>query len=179
MFVLYCIPSTLNKMPKSKNSGVVDLSVTANHVTQELSLSPQELVEQQFQNVIGSVNTLMVQGKTILDELRSLQKAFKVAEKQSRQKKKRVPVPMRVSGDICKFLKVPNNSVHTRAEVMKMISEYIKLKQLQLESDKRKFIPDANLCKIFRLTESSAKPMTFVEINKYISEYLERADKKE
>ena len=160
----------------SKKSGVVDLSVTENHVNQDSPPSADELAEQQFQVVIASVNTLMVQGKSILEELKTLQKAYKAAQKQSKQKKKRTPVPMKVSGDICKFLKIENGSVHTRADVMKKISEYIKTKNLQLPDDKRKFTPDKALCKVFRLTASSAKPMTFVEINKYISEYLEKAE---
>ncbi len=165
----------MSKVKSSKKSGVVDLSVTENHVTQEAPPSAEEVVEKQFQTVIGSVNTLMVQGKAILEELKTLQKAYKVAQKQSKQKKKRNPVPMKVSGDICKFLKIENGSVLTRADVMRKISEYIKTKSLQLADDKRKFVPDKPLCKVFRLTPSSAKPMTFVEINKYISEYLEKA----
>ena len=37
----------------------------------------------------------------------------------------------------------------TKAEVMKGVSEYIKSNNLQLEDNKRKFLPNSKLSKIF------------------------------
>ena len=39
----------------------------------------------------------------------------------------------------------------TKAEVMKAVSEYIKTKNLQLQDNKRKFLPDSKLAKIFSI----------------------------
>ena len=58
----------------------------------------------------------------------------------------------------------------TKAEVMKMVSTYIKENKLQVETNRRKFVPNSALLKLFN--QSEASEMTFVEINKNISHHL-------
>ncbi len=57
---------------------------------------------------------------------------------------------------------------------MKQLSAYVKENNLQLKDDKKRFKPNSNLCKLFNVTAKSvgSNGMTFVEINKYISQYL-------
>lgn len=58
----------------------------------------------------------------------------------------------------------------TKAAVMKHISSYIKEKKLQVEENRRQFIPNKALSKIFSIKKP--KNMTFVEINKHVSHHL-------
>ena len=137
------------------------------------------LVDEQFRRLLESVNNLIKHGRAIADEVRALQKAYKTVEKTSKQKKKRPKVPMQPSSDLVKFLKLDKKATYTRADVMKQVSEYIKTKSLQLKDDKRKFRPDKALAKLFGITPSNVKDMTFVEINKYISQHLTKVEQEE
>ena len=64
----------------------------------------------------------------------------------------------------------------TKADVMKGVSAYIKSNNLQLEEDKRRFKPNKDLCKLFAMPMSAAKNMTFVEINKHVSQHLTKVE---
>jgi chromatin remodeling complex protein RSC6 len=97
-------------------------------------------------------------------------------DKNSRQKKKRPQHPLLVSGELCKFLSTKKNSQMTKADVMKGVSAYIKSNNLQLEEDKRRFKPNKDLCKLFAMSMSDAKNMTFVEINKHVSQHLTKVE---
>ena len=54
-------------------------------------------------------------------------------------------------------------------------SGYIKDKSLQLQDDKRKFRPNKELAKLFGLKPADVKDMTFVEINKHVSQHLTKS----
>ena len=60
----------------------------------------------------------------------------------------------------------------TKADVMKNLSNYIKASDLQIPENKRKFRPNKELCKLFKIKPSEVKDMTFVEINKYIIQHI-------
>ena len=60
----------------------------------------------------------------------------------------------------------------TKADVMKNLSSYIKATDLQLKENKRKFRPNKELCKLFKIKPAEVKDMTFVEINKYIIQHI-------
>lgn len=151
----------------------------ASTTTEVQDLSPALLVEEHFRRLQETTNTLSKQCRTISDEIRALQKAYKAVEKASKQKKKRPQSPMKPSTDIVKFLKLEKNKLYTRADVMKLVSEYIKTKNLQLPENKRKFRPDKALAKFFGLSAADVKDMTFVEINKYISKHLTKVENKD
>ena len=144
--------------------------------TEVKDLTPGLLVEEHFRRLLETVNTLGKQCRTISDEIRALQKAYKAVEKASKQKKKRPQPPMKPSTELVKFLKLEKNKLYSRADVMKLVSEYIKTKKLQLADNKRKFHPDKALAKFFGLSGAAVKDMTFVEINKYISQHLTKVD---
>ena len=152
------------------------MSKTNSTSTTVNNISPNLLVEEHFRRLLETTNTLSKQCRAITDEIRALQKVYKAVEKASKQKKKRPQTPMKPSADLIKFLKLDKNTLYTRANVMKLISEYIKAKKLQLDDNKRKFHPDKPLAKLFGLSGNQVKDMTFVEINKYISQYLTKVE---
>jgi chromatin remodeling complex protein RSC6 len=94
------------------------------------------------------------------------------SDKSNRIKKKRPQVKMNLSKDLEKFLSVDKGTKLTKAEVMKSVSTYIKEKNLQIQEDKRKFLPNKELSKIFGISQKNAHNMTFVEINKHVSQHL-------
>lgn len=153
-----------------------DTSAPANVSTEVKDVPPGLLVEEHFRRLLETANTLSKQCRAISDEIRSLQKAYKAVEKASKQKKKRPQPPMQPSAELVKFLKLDKGKHYSRADVMKLVSEYIKTKKLQLEDNKRKFRPDKNLAKFFGLSSDNVKDMTFVEINKYISQHLTKVE---
>ena len=142
-------------------------------------IPPTLIVEEHFRRILETVTVLSKQCRSIGDEVRSLQKAYKAVEKASKQKKKRPQAAMTPSADIVKFLKLDKDKTFTRADVMKLVSEYIKTKSLQLPDNKRKFHPDKALAKFFGLSGADVKDMTFVEINKYITQHLTKVVEEE
>ena len=127
-------------------------------------------IDNQFKEIYSNLNTFMKQSKAIGDQLRSLQRNCKQADRAARIRNKRPQEPMNVSKELAKFLKIGSGEQLTKASVMKMVSTYIKDKNLQIADDKRKFVPNKELVKIFGI--SKAQNMTFVEINKHVSQHL-------
>ena len=127
-------------------------------------------IDNQFKEIYSSLNTFMKQSKVITDQLRTLQRNCKQADRAARIRNKRPQEPMNVSKELAKFLKIGSGEQLTKASVMKMVSTYIKDKNLQVADDKRKFVPNKELVKIFGI--SKAQNMTFVEINKHVSQHL-------
>ena len=129
-------------------------------------------IHDQFAFVYENLKVLIDMSKTCLDDIKGLQKQYKVLEKKTKIKKKRPQALMELSKELGKFLNTSEN--HTKADVMKMISTYIKENNLQVETNKRKFVPNKALLKLFKL--SKAEEMTFVEINKYIIPHLSKLE---
>ena len=129
-------------------------------------------IDNQFKEIYTNLNTFMKQSKVISDQLRSLQKNCKQADRAAKIRNKRPQVAMNVSKELAKFLKIGTGEQLTKASVMKMVSTYIKDKNLQIADDKRKFVPNKELVKIFGI--SKAQNMTFVEINKHVSQHLSK-----
>jgi hypothetical protein len=142
----------------------------------ELGPSAMDVVEGQFTNLFVGLNDVTQLTKSLQDDLKSLHKSCRLMDKNSRQKKKRPQHPLLVSGELCKFLSTKKNSQMTKADVMKGVSAYIKSNNLQLEEDKRRFKPNKDLCKLFAMPMSAAKNMTFVEINKHVSQHLTKVE---
>ena len=127
-------------------------------------------IDNQFKEIYSNLNTFMKQSKTIGDQLRTLQRNCKQADRAARIRNKRPQEPMNVSKELAKFLKIGTGEQLTKATVMKMVSTYIKDKNLQIADDKRKFVPNKELVRIFGIPK--AQNMTFVEINKHVSQHL-------
>ena len=138
-----------------------------------------ESIDTAFKNLQQNLSGLHKLSKDMTDELKSLQKAIRVADKS--RNKNRVKKPqskMNVDNKLLTFLGHDDSVQLTRAEVMKQLSTYVKDTNLQVQTDKKRFKPTANLSKLFNITVKSVKPegMTFVEINKYISQYLTKIE---
>ena len=139
---------------------------------QTATLTPAQNIDTEFKNLYDSLATFSKQGKELQDQLKSLQRACKQAEKQTRTIKKKPQEKLNLSKELANFLSVDSSTKLTKAEVMKGVSEYIKTKNLQLESNKRKFKPNKELSKVFGMSPKSE--LTFVEINKHVSNHLSK-----
>ena len=123
----------------------------------------------------GLYDELAVAGKhvrTLQDEFKEMFKEFRLIDRQNKQKKKRPQVPLTLSKELETFLSVEHGTKLTKAQVMKTISSYIKEQNLQVAENKRQFIPNKDLSKIFKIKK--AHSMTFVEINKHVSHHLSK-----
>jgi chromatin remodeling complex protein RSC6 len=129
-----------------------------------------ETLDTQFSTLLGTISSQSKEVKSLQDELRGIYRTFRLLEKQSRQRKKKPQAKLSLSKDLEKFLSLDHGTLATKAEVMKMISTYIKEKNLQVQTDKRRFLPNKELSKIFGVKKPHN--MTFVEINKHISHHL-------
>ena len=123
-----------------------------------------------YKDLYEQVGDMGKQSRVLGDNLKQLYREFKIVDKQSRQKKKRPQVPLKLSKELETFLSVEHGQMMTKAAVMKHISSYIKEKKLQVEENRRQFIPNKALSKIFSIKKP--KNMTFVEINKHVSHHL-------
>lgn len=142
-------------------------------MTDSNSPSISELFEMQFKNVFDELSSIGKRTRELQDNFKVLHKTVKNAERLSKHKKKKDPVPMTLSSELEKFLSVNQGTKMTKAEVMKGVSEYIKSNNLQLEDNKRKFLPNKNLKKVFK-NMTTNQPLTFVEINKHVSCHLSK-----
>ena len=129
-----------------------------------------ETLDTQFASLLGTVITYSKDVRTLQDELKGIHRTFKQLDKQTRQRKKKPQAKLFLSKELEKFLSLDHGTKATKAEVMKMISTYIKEKNLQIQTDKRKFLPNKELSKIFGVKKP--QNMTFVEINKHVSQHL-------
>ena len=127
-------------------------------------------LETQFSELNEQLTGMSSSLKSLQKRVQLLSKEAKQADKKSRTRQKAPPKKLNIDSKLASFIKVDSAVEITKAEVMKHISTYIKENNLQTQEDKRQFVPNKQLMKIFGTKES--KPMTFVEINKYITQYL-------
>ena len=131
-----------------------------------------ENIDNAFVSLSSQISEMSKSTRGFQDELKGLHKMVRQSNKSNRIKKKRPQVKMNLSKDLEKFLSVDKGTKLTKAEVMKSVSTYIKEKNLQIQEDKRKFLPNKELSKIFGIAPKNAHNMTFVEINKHVSQHL-------
>ena len=129
-----------------------------------------ENMQEKILHLIEQLNISAKHTRSLQDEVKTLHKGFRQLNKSNKNKKKRPQVKMNISAELQKFLNVDNDTKLTKAEVMKQVSNYIKEKDLQLKLDRRRFLPNKELSKIFKIKK--AQDMTFVEINKHVSHHL-------
>jgi chromatin remodeling complex protein RSC6 len=129
-----------------------------------------ETIDNTFGSISSQLNEMGKDTRKLQDELKGLHKLVRQGNKSSRIKKKRPQIKMNLSKELEKFLTVDKGTKLTKAEVMKNVSTYIKEKNLQIQEDKRKFLPNKELSKIFGIKK--AQNMTFVEINKHVTPHL-------
>jgi chromatin remodeling complex protein RSC6 len=132
--------------------------------------SPLESLDTLYRGIYDELTVASKQVKSIQESFKALNREFRNLDRQNKAKKKRPQAPLSLSKDLENFLSIQHGTKLTKAEVMKNISTYIKEKNLQVEANKRQFIPNKQLAKIFNIKKPNA--MTFVEINKHVSHHL-------
>jgi|TARA_B100000315_G_scaffold20609_1_gene18197 chromatin remodeling complex protein RSC6 len=111
---------------------------------------------------------LQQQVKSIYKDYR--RERSKLSKNKRKKNNTKIHLPMNVSSPLKKFLKLDADELISKKDVMGRISTYVKEKNLQLPENKRQFKPNTALRRLFGLKKT--KPMTFVEINKYISHHF-------
>ena len=158
-----------NKSEKNKTSQSKEASKEA---SKDNITSDQVEMEQSFDTIFESLTHVVKTIKSLQDTVKILQKQCKNIEKKKKKRVARTQEPLVLSKEICGFLKVPLTKRMSKAEVMKSLSSYIKDMELQIAENKRKFKPNKELCKLFKIKPNEVKEMTFVEINKYIIQHV-------
>lgn len=166
-----------NKSEKNKTSQSKDTSKEASkEASKEVSknniTSDQVEMEQSFDTIFESLTHVVKTIKSLQETVKVLQKQCKNIEKKKKKRVARTQEPLVLSKELCGFLKVPLTKRMTKADVMKSLSSYIKDMELQIAENKRKFKPNKELCKLFKIKPNEVKEMTFVEINKYIIQHV-------
>ncbi len=136
----------------------------------ETTQTPLETLDTLYKGIYEELAVAGKQVRTIQDSLKTLNREFRNLDRQNKAKRKRPQTPLVLSADLENFLSVQHGTLLTKAEVMKSISSYIKEKNLQVAENKRQFIPNKQLAKIFNIKKPQS--MTFVEINKHVSHHL-------
>lgn len=138
--------------------------------------STQPNLSQQFTDLCDQLSQLTLINRELITNVRNVHKSYRRQRQQISRNKRakktntKIHLPMDVSSKLAKFLKLKEPSI-SKQDAMKQISTYVKDNKLQIESDKRRFIPNGRLMKLFGLKGDKPK-MTFVEINKYISQHF-------
>lgn len=139
---------------------------------QSTTPTPLETLDTLFKGLYEELALAGKQVRSIQDNLKGLNREFRALDRQNKARKKRPQVALSLSKDLEKFLSVEHGTKLTKAEVMKSISSYIKSKNLQVAENRRQFVPNKQLSKIFNL--KTPYSMTFVEINKHVSHHLSK-----
>ena len=148
-------------------------------MTTVVNTTPQSSLSQlseQFASVCNQVAQINMQSRELQTSVRVLHKNFRKERQQITRNKKqkktntKIHKPMQVSSKLAKFLHL-SEPVISKKDAMKQVSTYIINKNLQIAENKRKFVPNKPLMKLFGL-KGKAPQLTFVEINKYISPYF-------
>jgi len=134
--------------------------------------SPIEILDANFKSLYAELTVAGKQVRGIQESIKGLQKTFRIVDKRNKEKKKRPQAQLSLSKALENFLSVDHGTKLTKAQVMKNISTYIKEKNLQVQENKRQFVPNKELSKIFGIKKPTS--MTFVEINKHVSHHLSK-----
>tara|TARA_B110000908_G_C10163158_1_gene407076 strand:- start:175 stop:708 length:534 start_codon:yes stop_codon:yes gene_type:complete len=101
----------------------------------------------------------------------------------NRRRKKRVIVqnPQNVNKTMQKFMKdnkdilstgtIPVSTEYIRRDMMRVVSAYVKVKNLQLEENRKKWLPDKVLKKLFSIKDPKAE-FSFMNVNGLITRVI-------
>jgi chromatin remodeling complex protein RSC6 len=151
-------------------------------------------VETLFQSLLSQAEQLMETQKTWVATLRRAVKCYnresremartnarlqaKRARRQNADGQKRAPsgfqIPTSISDNLCDFLDVAHGTKMSRNVVTKQINNYIREKNLQVQENRRSFIPDSKLGAILgKLQDVDASTgFTYFNLQRYISRHF-------
>ena len=190
--------------PEQKTRGSskkTDESVQSAQVTPAPQSSLEQSTEEQpqsveslFQALLSQAEQLMETQKTWVATLRRAVKCYnresremartnarlqaKRARRQNADGQKRAPsgfqIPTSISDNLCDFLGVAHGTKMSRNVVTKQINNYIREKNLQVQENRRSFVPDSKLGAILgKLQDVDASTgFTYFNLQRYISRHF-------
>tara|TARA_Y100000389_G_scaffold50722_1_gene46436 strand:+ start:21105 stop:21671 length:567 start_codon:yes stop_codon:yes gene_type:complete len=133
-----------------------------------------------FTILVNAVNQLSVDIKNINAKLKiyskEREKQQKIVNKElaKREKARKTPSgfakPSKISDEMCVFMQIPTGSERSRTDVTRFINSYVKEKDLYNPVNRRFILPDQNLKKLLRVTESDE--VSFFLLQKLISPHF-------
>ena len=78
---------------------------------------------------------------------------------------------MKDNKDILSTGTIAPSTEYVRRDMMRVVSAYVKVKNLQIETNRKEWIPDKTLKKLFVIKESNAK-FSFMNVNGLITRVI-------
>ena len=163
--------------------------------TSEPSVATTETVElvgfeQAFKDVASALSNQMTSLKTVLGEVKKLEKRVQKELKEARkgrrrnrknleggEKTKRAPSgfakPSELSQELCGFLGVEPGTLMARTEVTKHITKYIRDHQLQDPSYKRRILCDKSLSTLLKV--GSSDEVTYFNLQSFMKPHFPKS----
>lgn len=134
-------------------------------------------ITQDFTEVCSRLSQLNTFSRQLQQDVKLIHRNYrreraKLSKNKRKKNNTKIHLPMSVSPALRKFLKLGSDELISKKDVMGRVSTYVKEKNLQLTDNKRKFKPNSTLRRLFGIPSKNVVPMTFVEINKYISHHF-------
>jgi hypothetical protein len=163
-------------------NATVQTAPTSNINTQPSSLdSLLNALIKEGEELRNSSRTHLMNVKKIVNLVNKERKFL--SKKKNRAKRVIVQNPQKVNKLMQKFMKDNKNILSTgeiavsteyvRRDMMRVVSAYVKVKDLQIESNRKKWIPDKTLKKLFGIKESNAE-YSFMNVNGLITRVIEQ-----
>lgn len=183
-------------VPEVVNTPAVEVSVTPTQENVEGSTTETSTIDTLFKQLVEYNDQMYKLQKRMTSNLKKVMKAHqrhckelrKNSSKSRRRSKdpnkpKRAPSgfakPTEITDTLCDFLGVDHGTKMARTEVTKKVTAYIKEANLQVQTNKRQFVPDAKLGSILGPLDSvkkdkngktdAEKGYTYFNLQKYLS----------
>tara|TARA_Y100000389_G_scaffold205042_1_gene262357 strand:+ start:3141 stop:3575 length:435 start_codon:yes stop_codon:yes gene_type:complete len=120
-----------------------------------------------FDSVIQELDLMKNQLKTAYQKIKYLKRNYN--KRKNTNVKSGFVKPVNVSSELATFLEIDTTDKVSRSYVNKKINEYIKNKNLQVESFKQTFTIDDKLSNIFRLDEGTV--LNYFKMQTYLKHH--------
>ena len=143
----------------------------------ETLLKAFNATQTQLRDAIATLKTLQKETTRVVKSA-GTKKGRKAANADGKPAAPRTPSgfakPTPLSAELCTFLGVPAGTQLARTEVTKLITKYIKEKNLQDPADKRTIKPDAALQKLMQLAGKDVK-LTYFNLQTHMKHHFVKA----
>ena len=171
-------------MPKQNKTGKNEAAAAQAPAPVVITEENMITADDKMLQIISDIEKLARIIRGLASDLKKVKRAYarehRGLEKMAKGKKKRVRDPNApprapsgfnkpgpLSKELCKFLKVPENTELSRPDVTKRLTAYIKENNLQNEANRREILPDKKLAKLMT-GPTDGTPLTFFNLQKYI-----------
>ena len=140
---------------------------------------PVDPICEQFDGVLATLTTFKSQITSLQQQLRGLERvvkrelntARKAAEKKRKRKAERKPSgfakPVKVSGELCQFMKVEKDTLVARTDVTRFINKYIKDNKLEDSKKRSSILPNEQLKTLLKLSDNDE--LTYFNLQKHMN----------